>query len=263
MIKKKLITTHKMMMKKTKSSRFIELDFLRGFAIIFMIIIHLMWDLAYFDIYPLNQTLQNTNVIVQVMFFTLVGICLSINYNKTKERFKKELYLHLIRRGLWIFILGMAITLATSILIPERPVLFGVLHCIGICVILSTPFLKLKKYNFPIASAMILIGIMIGMFTVENPTALHLLIGLHPADFWSHTIDYFPLFPWLGVCLLGVVIGNVLYNGNERKIKIPNISKHIPVSPIKAFSLVGKHSLVIYLVHQPIITGLLLLYISI
>lgn len=246
-----------MAVQEYKSERFIELDLLRGFAIVFMILIHLMWDLDYFGIYPLNQTLQNTNVIVQVMFFLLVGICLAVGFNKNKKPSKRKLYEHLLRRGLWIFGLGMFLTIFTMIFMPGRPIYFGVLHCIGFCIILTIPFLKFRHWNFVFATAFISAGLIIKMVHVSNPTVLHLIVGLHPADFWTYTIDYFPIFPWLGVCLLGVAFGGILYKDNKRAFIFPDISEHMPV---QALSWFGRHSLVIYLIHQPVIAGVLSVY---
>jgi uncharacterized membrane protein len=245
-----------MVKQKNKTNRFIELDFLRGFAIIHMILLHFLWDLDYYNIFPINKLVQNTNIIVQVTFFTLVGICLAITFNKNTKNSKK-LYKNLIKRGLWIFSLGMIITVVTMIFMPERPIIFGVLHCIGLCIIISVPFLKLKQWNQPIALLMILSGIIIGSFNIQNPSILHVIIGFHPENFWTYTIDYFPIFPWLGVCLLGVSIGNILYKDNKRHFYMPNISKYLPV---KIVSWLGKNSLKIYLFHQPAIAGAILLY---
>ena len=257
MIKEKLITLAKMAVHKPKKNRFVELDFLRGFAITFMILLHILWDLDYFDIYSLNNTIYQSSIIAQVMFFTLMGACLAVVYNKNQKSSKIKLYLHLIKRGIWIISLGMIITLVTLIFMPERPILFGVLHCIGLCVILSILFLKLKHWNIAIAITMICTGFVLSTIHTPNPSALHLIIGLHPADFWIYTIDYFPIFPWLGVCLLGVSIGNMLYDGDKRRFKLPDISTY---KPVKALSWLGQHSLAIYLVHQPVIAGALTLY---
>ena len=65
--------------------------------------------------------------------------------------------------------------------------------------------------------------------------------------------------PWLGVCLLGIALGNVLYKENTRRFPIPNLSRY---KPTKLFTWLGQHSLTIYLLHQPIIVGLLFLYIK-
>lgn len=256
MIKNLIFTKLKMIKQKKHKMRFVELDFLRGFAITHMIILHLLWDLDYYKILPLNSLVQQTNVIVQVTFFIIVGICLAITFDK-KARNPKKLYKHLLKRGLWIFSLGMTITAITLIFMPERPILFGVLHCIGLCIILSIPFLKLRQWNQPIALTMIVTGIILGTYTIQNPSVFHLLIGMHQANVWTYTIDYFPLFPWLGVCLLGISIGSILYKDNKRGFYLPDISKYLPV---KFLSWFGRHSLTIYLVHQPAIAGFLMLY---
>ncbi len=257
MIKKNRITPITMRLKKKISKgRFIELDFLRGFAITHMIILHLLWDLDYYNILPTNSLIQNTNIIVQVTFFTIVGMCLAITFNKKRDN-PNKLYKHLVKRGLWIFSLGLVLTAVTLVFMPERPIIFGVLHCIGLCIILSIPFLKLSEYNYPIALSMIVIGIVLGSFTIQNASVLHLVVGLHPADIWAYTIDYFPIFPWLGVTLLGVSIGNILYKDNKRNFYLPDISKYLPV---KALAFLGKRSLAIYLFHQPAIVGLITLY---
>jgi len=242
--------------KKKKANRFIELDFLRGFAITHMIFLHFLWDLDYYDIFPLNTFIQNTNVLVQVTFFTLVGVCLAITFNR-KTKNPKKLYMHLMKRGGWIFVLGMIITAVTLMFMPERPIIFGVLHCIGLCIILSIPFLKLNHWNYPIALTMMVIGIVIGSLDIQNPSLFHIIVGLHPTNFWTYTIDYFPIFPWLGVCLFGVSIGNILYKDNKRMFYLPDLSKYLPV---KILSWLGRHSLKIYLFHQPAIAGALILY---
>ena len=128
---------------------------------------------------------------------------------------------------------------------------------VGFSIILSIPLLKFNYYNFFFATWIILIGILFGQYPVENPTVLHLAVGLHQANIAQYTIDYFPLFPWFGACLFGIVLGKLLYIGDERRFRIPDISKYKPVT---MFSWLGKHSLAIYLLHQPIIAGALSIY---
>jgi uncharacterized membrane protein len=172
-----------------------------------------------------------------------------------KKRYNKHLFL----RGLKIIGLGMIITIITMIFIPGRPIIFGVLHCIGFSIILSIPFLKFKSYNILFATLIILTGIIMGQYTIENPTVLHLAVGLHQSDITQYTIDYFPLFPWFGGCLVGIALGHILYKGNERRFKIPDLSKYKPVT---MFSWLGQHSLAIYLFHQPVIAGTLFIYMT-
>ncbi|MBN2603468.1 MAG: DUF1624 domain-containing protein [Candidatus Thermoplasmatota archaeon] len=241
--------------------RFIELDALRGVAIGLMILLHLLWDLDYFGVVPLNHEIYQMQKIVPLIFFALVGICLAICQQKKKylsEEKQKQFNKHVATRGLKICGLGLIINIVSFIVMPERPVIFGVLHFIGLSIILSIPFLKLKKYNIITACIVWIIAFLMANFTIENPTVLHLIIGIHQPDIWRYTLDYFPLFPWFGGVLFGIFLGNVLYNGNERRFHLPDISNY---RPICALSWMGKHSLAIYLGHQPIIAAMLSIYI--
>jgi uncharacterized membrane protein len=237
--------------------RFIELDVLRGLAIIFMIYLHVLWDLDYFGIMPINNEIYKFQKIVPIMFFVLVGMCLTVSRNRqiSKPSFDEKKYdKHLFLRGLKILLLGMFITLITMIFLPDKPIFFGVLHCIGLSIILSIPFLKFKSYNLLFGAMIIIAGLTMNLFPVEDPTILHLAVGFHQGDVAQYTIDYFPLYPWFGICLVGITLGNILYKDNERRFKMPDLSRY---KPAKMFSWLGQHSLAIYLVHQPIIAGTL------
>jgi uncharacterized membrane protein len=188
-------------------------------------------------------------------------MCLTVSRNtkSIQPGFDEHKYnLHLLKRGLKILGLGILFTIITMIFIPDRPIFFGVLHCIGLSIILLIPFLKIKTYAIFPGIVSIIIGIIIYQFPVEHPTLFQLILGFHPTNIAHYTIDYFPLFPWLGVCLMGITVGNLLYHGNKRRFGIPDLSGFKPAT---WFSWLGKHSLVIYLVHQPIIAGALTLII--
>lgn len=230
---------------KDAAYRFIELDMLRGFAISIMIFFHLLWDLDYYGIFKLDKEMYGYGSYFPPLFFILVGICLVISSQRKTTK-------QLLVRGFTVFLMGMIITGITTIFIPERPVTFGALHCIGLSIVFSTVFLRFKVWNILPSSAIMIGGMLIGKYNVQNPTFFHLAIGLHRADLWKTTIDYFPLLPWLGVTLFGVALGNVLYKNGKRQFHFPEISHY---KPVKAVSWLGKHSLVIYLLHQPVIIG--------
>lgn len=251
-----------MAMRKADSKRFVELDLLRGFAIVGMVFLHILWDLDYFGLAPLNMNIYRFQGIVPLVFFLLIGICLAVGRTKREGRSIEEQKAYrnrLVLRGLKIFSLGMVFTTITLLAMPGRPIIFGVLHFIGLSIILSVPFLKLKSFNVLFAALFILAGFIVGGIVVEDPTALHLAIGLHQANVWERTIDYFPLIPWFGVTLFGVALGNFLYCGNERRFKMPDFSDHKPVA---AVSWLGRHSLAIYVLHQPVIAGALFVFVS-
>jgi uncharacterized membrane protein len=249
-----------MVMHKPSSKRFIEIDMLRGLAIILMIFGHILWDLDYFGLIPINNIiysfLQKT---VPPLFFLLVGISLIVSKKKIENRsFKKEndYYKRIFVRGLKVLILGIILTAFSLIFLSDKPVFFGVLHCIGLSIIISIPFLKYRKFTFIFSLLLLFTGIFISKLNFQNPTIFHLVIGLHPVDIWKYTVDYFPLLPWFGVTLLGIVIGDSMYIGNKRRFRMPDISKY---RPAKLFQWAGQHSLGLYLIHQPIIAGTLLI----
>ena len=147
----------------------------------------------------------------------------------------------------------MLITFITWLFLEEGIILFGILHFIGVSIILAYPFLRFRYINsLLIGVVIILIGLYLRNFTFDSPWMLWL--GLRPHDFY--TLDYFPVFPWLGVNLIGVSTGNFLYPSYTRKFNIQDVSSYLPV---RLGCMFGKKSLFIYLVHQPVLIGLLYL----
>ena len=138
-------------MVKNYNKRFWEVDFLRGIAIIMMIIFHILFDINYFSIYEINMSLGHIrifNYLIVTIFLLLVGISLTLSYSNVKEKLsKKDLKLKFFIRGLKIFGLGLLITIATWYFLEEGFVMFGILHCIGISIILAYPFLRFRYFN--------------------------------------------------------------------------------------------------------------------
>jgi uncharacterized membrane protein len=237
-----------------KIQRFWEIDLLRGIAIIMMIIYHIIYDLNYFSIVKIEMKsplILTFLYPIGTLFLLLVGISLTLSYSRVKERLsKKELWIKFLLRGLKIFSLGLVITVVSWWFIPEGVIVFGILHCIGICIILAFPFLQLQRKNFPIG--IVLIGIGVYLRTLTFNFYWFFWLGFIPAGFF--TIDYFPLLPWFGVVLVGIFVGNMLYPNYERSFKLKDLSNFLPV---RFLGSLGRHSLVIYLVHQPVILGLI------
>lgn len=240
--------------------RFVELDVIRGAAIGLMILLHFLWDLDYFGIYPLNNEIYQFQKIPQIMFFSIIGICLVISKNKKLSYFKtyNEFTRYNIRRGLTIFGIGIFISIVTYIFLPDTPVIFGVMHFIGLSIILSLFFFRFRYFNIIIALLFISMGFFLGQYHIENPSIFHLILGVYPKNIWSITIDYFPLIPWFGWVLVGMFLGEVLYKDNKRIFNLPKIDNESIT--LNLLSFFGQNSLLIYIVHQPIIAGLITIY---
>jgi len=248
-------------MHKGKSKRrFIEIDLLRGIAILLMIFGHILWDLDHFGLFPMNNAIYSfLQKIVPPLFFILAGMSVLVSRKKKQltPDGEKRYTEGLIVRGLKLFTLGMFLTIASLFIMPEKPVFFGVLHCIGLSIVLCAFLLKYRIYNAVLAGVIFFAGFIFSNMSVSAPSLLHLIVGIAPADIWKYTVDYFPLVPWLGFTLLGVAIGDCLYCGNTRRFRLPDLSNY---KPAKMFSWLGQHSLVIYLIHQPVIAGALYVF---
>jgi uncharacterized membrane protein len=185
------------------------------------------------------------------VFVILVGISLTISYSKVKQRISKnKIKLKFLKRGIMIFVLGLIITFITWIYITERYVIFGILHFIGISIILSFPFIRFRVTNLIIGFIIISIGTYIKLLTFDFNWLIPL--GFLPNRFF--TIDYFPLLPWFGVVLIGIAIGNFIYPNGERQYHLKDLSYSLCV---KILSFLGRHSLIIYFLHQPVLVGII------
>jgi len=240
-----------------QTNRFWEIDVLRGVAIIMMIIYHLLFDLTFFGIYPIDLwslPLQLFLYPIGTMFLLLVGISLTISYSRASERLTAwQLRKKFILRGLFIFTGGMVITLATYLYLHQGYVVFGVLHCIGLSIILAYPLIELRFSALFLGSVCIAAGVYLqALVTVDFPWLLWL--GFIPRNFF--TVDYFPLLPWIGVILIGIFLGQSLYQGHTRKFRFPDYSEK---KTVRGMSFLGRHSLLIYFIHQPILLALLAL----
>jgi len=217
--------------------RFWEIDALRGIAIVLMIIFHIAFDLSYFGNYSLDihsglwRLLGRTTASI---FILLAGISLSLSHSRSAAGMEKYL-----TRGLKILSWGLLITLITRLFFPEEFIIFGILHFIGLSIILAYPFLRQKHWNLLLGLSIIFIGL-----SIRGP------LILFPTPF--RTFDYFPLFPWFGLILIGIFLGNSLYPNHTRSFSLPEVS-----TPL---STIGRHSLFIYLLHQPILIALLYLF---
>lgn len=242
-----------------KHYRLWEIDALRGMAIVMMVIYHLMYDLYYFEITDVvftNRFWFYFQRATAGTFLVLTGISLTLNVDAMRRCTNTETTIktRLFRRGLNILGCGLIVTAGTWLVFGnELAVKFGILHFIGVATLLVYPFLALRWTNFVLWIGLSLLGRQLQGITIDS--AWLLWLGVEPTN--HSYVDYFPLIPWFGVMLLGVFLGNTLYGKGER-----NYPLTISSLPFTYLQWLGKHSLIIYLLHQPLLFVLLTLLIE-
>jgi uncharacterized membrane protein len=236
-------------------NRFWEIDTMRGVAICMMVLFHTLFDLTFLGVAAIEVSSGFWRYFAYVtafLFVFLVGVSLTISSAHARRVLpKRTYYLKYIQRGLFIFGLGLAITLVTWLIIGPWFIRFGILHLIGISIILSIPLLRFKWINLVAGILIIFAGVMV--HTIRGPDWL-LFLGIHSPSFY--TVDYTPLLPWFGVVLLGIFLGNLAYPEGKRRWMVPDLK-----FPLRdGLVLLGRHSLAIYVVHQPIILLLIMAF---
>ncbi|MEZ4619772.1 MAG: heparan-alpha-glucosaminide N-acetyltransferase [Caldilineaceae bacterium] len=222
---------------------------------VMMVIFHLLWDFWAFQIMP-NLVLyagfwkyfQRTTAIT---FLLVVGVSLTVSYRREvkKNRGAKPGWHKYVIRGLRIFGIGMCFTLF-GLLSGFGYVHIGILHLIGIAIIVSYPLLTYRWINLILWAIFVIIGGIVLRTNLDHNWLVYL--GLHRPDYYP--LDYFPIFPWLGVVLLGVFLGNTFYGPEGRIILLPDLSDALLVRGLR---FLGRHSLIIYVIHQPLMIAIL------
>jgi uncharacterized membrane protein len=233
------------------ASRLWEIDGARGIAILMMIVFHTLFDISFFNIAPVNVETGFWRAFAYAtatLFLLVVGVSLVVSHARAANLSGFALAKKFFLRGAGIFALGLLATLVTWWYLREGYIIFGILHLIGVAVMLSPFFFRFRKYNIALGVAMVVAGWLVA--GLHGPLWL-LPLGIQPAAFTS--VDYTPILPWFGVVLIGMGIGELLYGGGVRHFTAPRLPAHV-AAPL---TFLGRHSLVIYLVHQPVIILLL------
>ncbi len=227
--------------------RYWEIDVARGVAVVTMIVFHAAFDLNFFGVLPLDVTggfLRMLAYLTASTFIFLVGASFTISYARAGRRLAgRDLTLKYVRRGLTIFCYGLVITAVTRLFLPSVYIVFGILHFIGVAVLLAPLFARFNPINLILTStACIFAGYIAD--AVPGPWPL-LWLGIHPESFAS--LDYVPLLPWFGLVLLGMAFGSLFYPDGRRGFSFQAAEP----AAVRPLSFLGRHSLLIYFLHQP------------
>jgi len=183
-------------------------------------------------------------------FIYLMGVSLIVSYHRTKQKqlVERSLFPKYLTRGAQMFGWGMAVTALSLLITPQKPIVFGILHMLGLATILAYPFLALPAWvSLAVGLPIIGLGAWLRKAHLVMNGAWGLLFGILPAGLILG--DYWPLLPWFGVVLLGIAVGKVLYPEGQRAFTLPDLSQ---ARLVRWLSSVGKDSLQIYLLQAPI-----------
>lgn len=230
--------------------RIVLLDEVRGFAIICMVVYHFFYDLIhaqilsipFFDSGPMNFIRD----VFAGLFMFISGISCLLSRNN-------------LRRGVYCMGAALLVTGVSALSTPDMPIRFGILHLLGTCMILYgvfEPVLRKMKSLWGVILCALLFLFTWG--TREGFVGIPSLLEIQIPDIFYHTEvffpfgvladgfvsgDYFPLFPWM-FCFFAGSFFALWYR--SRKIPDWAYNTHVPF-----FSLAGKYTLWIYLLHQP------------
>lgn len=234
-----------------ESPRFPEIDTLRGIAVILMVLYHAAFDLWFFYGWPIDIFHGMWWVVARlsaILFLLIAGICFALSWERTPPQQRPR---KILRRFSILALSAGLVSFATWLITPVDFVKFGILHLFALSTLLLPLFAPLKSWNALPALLILLIPILKNTNTFvlpPTPYPLLVLLGSPPQTFSS--LDYFPLLPWFGVLLLGSALGYFLYIHWRTHTTILN-------SEFLILNSVGRHSLMIYLLHQPVLLGIL------
>lgn len=240
-------------MKKTAAptkTRFAMVDALRGLAITMMFVYHFSFDLNYFGFIQANfyhdPFWLNFRTLIVSTFLAVMGISLYLAHHKGLQRQKY------LRRLTILLGCAMLVSLSSYLMFPRSVIFFGILHFIAAATVLALPFVRLYWTNLVTGIAIIVIGSQVQHRFFDQAALQWIGMMTHKPI----TEDYVPLFPWFGVVLLGIFFARWAYSGQH----FPPLSQwQGQFRLVQGLRFAGRHSLLIYMVHQPVFIGSLYL----
>ncbi len=242
---------------KTKNkSRIYLLDELRGFAIFCMVFYHAFYTVGMLFNWDWGKILLNffepAEPFFAGLFIFISGICSNLSHSN-------------IERGAKLFFIAFILTVVTYFAVGSNAVIrFGILHMLSICMMLYGILSKLCSFipmwiGVAVNAALFVLtfGVTAGyigipfIWTLGLPAELYNTDFLYPFGFIGkgfYSSDYFSLFPWMFLFFAGGFFGRL---AAQKKFPKAAYKNYVPF-----FSIMGKYSLIIYLVHQPVIFGI-------
>ncbi|MDW5415243.1 heparan-alpha-glucosaminide N-acetyltransferase [Iodobacter sp. CM08] len=209
-------------------------DLLRGIAVVLMVLFHFSFDLAYFGVWSVQTNIDPEWVALRTLivslFAAVAGLCAGAQPSW--------------QRQLRLLACAGAATLGSWFIFPNAIIWFGVLHFFFVAGLIAPLFRNKPRLCLVLGLLLILLGVLLQATLFDQPA----LAWLGMMTYKPRTEDYVPMLPWFGVVLLGIAAQTMLpaqwlAQGGQRQL-----------APLR---WLGKHSLIIYLIHQPILFGVL------
>ena len=234
------------------------INYLRGIAFILMFIYHIFVILKVVNNnnYLNNYYINIIGIIARNIFILLVGVSLYLSYAKSDNfnTYKKKQ----LARSIKIYFIAIIITIFTYYTMFEYYVVFGVLHFISVAILLLHNFVN--NFNILITICLVCLYLNSKKYMLYSQYSfinyIYSITGLH---IYKNTIDSFPLIKWIPGVIFGIFIGYVISHSIKKNIKTNNKKTKTNNKKTKTnlftyyLDLIGKNTLILYLIHFPLI----------
>jgi len=219
-------------------------DVLRGFAVAQMIVYHFIYDLAYFGWLDLVMTRDQpwvawrTAIVTQFLLLVGVSLVLRTSFKPSTADFWK--------RWAQIAAAALLVSLGSWLVFGPRFIYFGILHFVAAALLVARPLLRLGAWNIALGALCVVFGLVYSNEFFNTPPAN--IVGFMTGK--PRTEDYVPLFPWIGVVLIGAGLAT---RWQRAQWRVPNALRSLNEHAPRWLLFLGTWALTVYLVHQPIL----------
>lgn len=233
----------------TSHKRLQKLDIIRGLALFGMVIYHFSWDLSYFSYIPSTVPAEGSLLIlariVAFSFLFVSGFSLYLAHGQTIR------WRSFSKRLIMIVLSACLVSAVTYFVLPQGFIYFGILHEIALTSIVGLLFLRTPL----VLNIIVIIAVCAANTFLQSDsfnTPLLLWVGLSTSPPLS--FDYVPFFPWFAAGLAGITLARLMTITNIMHILRAGFRPHWLSQTLQ---WLGRHSLLFYLVHQPILLAIL------
>ena len=234
--------------KLATDSRLTLVDALRGFAVAQMIVYHFIYDLSYFGWLNLAMTRDQpwvawrTAIVTQFLLLVGVSLVLRTSFKPSPADFWK--------RWAQIAAAALLVSVGSWLVFGPRFIYFGILHFVAAALLMARPLLRLGTGNVVLGTLCVVLGLIYANEFFNTPPAT--IVGFMTVK--PRTEDYVPLFPWIGVVLIGVGLAS---RWQRAQWRVHTVLVPLNEGAPRWLLFLGTWPLTIYLLHQPVLLGLM------